>query len=44
MLQALCQVQGEYYQAIVDRNASQAVFLKGWMNRAERVPEATHVV
>ena len=44
MLQALCRVQGEYYQAIVDRNASQAVFLKGWMNRAERVPEATHVV
>ena len=44
ILQALCQVQRDYYQAIVDRNASQAVFLKGWFNRAGKVPEATHVV
>jgi lysozyme family protein len=39
LMQALCQVQQDYYQAIVTRNPSQAVFLKGWLNRAARIPE-----
>ena len=44
MLQALCQVLRDYYQAIVDRNPSQSVFLKGWLNRASRIPEEVHGV
>jgi lysozyme family protein len=44
LLQALCQAQRDYYQAIVDRNLSQAVFLKGWLNRAARLPGVTHGV
>jgi lysozyme family protein len=44
LLQALCQAQVEYYQAIVERNPSQSVFLKGWLNRAARTPEAVHGV
>lgn len=44
LLQAVCQVQREYYQAIVDRNPTQAVFLKGWLARAARIPEVSHVV
>lgn len=44
LMQALCEAQKSYYQSIVDRNPSQSVFLKGWLRRAERIPEATHVV
>jgi lysozyme family protein len=42
LMQALCQVQKAYYQAIVDRNPGQSVFLKGWLNRAARIPEVTN--
>jgi lysozyme family protein len=44
LMQALCQAQAQYYQAIVDRNPSQSVFLKGWLTRAARVPEPAHAV
>ncbi|MBI1751280.1 MAG: hypothetical protein HY014_08095 [Acidobacteria bacterium] len=44
LLQTLCLAQKSYYQSIVDRNPTQSVFLKGWLRRAERIPEATHVV
>ncbi len=44
LLQAIRQAQEGYYQAIVDRNPSQAVFLKGWFNRAARIPEVSDVV
>ncbi len=44
LLQALRKVQEGYYQAIVDRNPSQSVFLKGWFNRAARIPEVSDVV
>ncbi|WLT32693.1 glycoside hydrolase family 108 protein [Geothrix sp. PMB-07] len=44
LMQALCQAQKNYYQSIVDRNPSQSVFLKGWLRRADRIPEAPHVV
>ncbi|HLP30542.1 MAG TPA: glycosyl hydrolase 108 family protein [Geothrix sp.] len=44
LMAALCQTQREYYQAIVDRNPSQSVFLKGWLIRAARVPEVSHVL
>lgn len=39
LMQALCQIQKGYYQAIVDRNPTQSVFLKGWFTRAARIPE-----
>jgi lysozyme family protein len=39
LMGALCQVQKDYYQAIVARNSSQAVFLKGWLARAAHIPE-----
>ena len=41
LMKAICQAQADYYQAIVDRNPSQLVFLKGWLARAERIPEVT---
>lgn len=44
LLNSLCQVQKDYYQAIVDRNPAQSVFLKGWLARAAKTPEVTHVV
>lgn len=44
LMQALCQTQKDYYLSIVDRNPTQSVFLKGWLRRAERIPEAPHVV
>ncbi len=44
LMQALCQVQRDHYQALVDNNSSQAVFLKGWLNRAARIPEVNHGV
>ncbi|HJV48064.1 MAG TPA: glycosyl hydrolase 108 family protein [Geothrix sp.] len=44
LIQAICQTQRDYYQAIVDRNPSQSVFLKGWLNRAARIPEVPHGV
>lgn len=44
LMRAICQAQKDYYQAIVDRNPSQSVFLNGWLNRAARIPEATHGV
>ncbi|MDP1832257.1 MAG: glycosyl hydrolase 108 family protein [Geothrix sp.] len=44
LMQALCQVQKDYYQAIVDRKPSQSVFLKGWFHRATRIPEVSHGV
>lgn len=41
LMQAICQAQKTYYQAIVARNPSQSVFLAGWEARAARIPEAT---
>lgn len=44
LMRALCQIQRDYYHAIVDRKPSQIVFLKGWLNRAARTPEVLHRV
>ncbi len=41
LMQAICQAQKDYYQAIVARNPSQSVFLAGWEARATRIPEAS---
>ncbi len=39
LMQALCDVQKDYYLAIIASNPSQAVFKDGWMKRAARTPE-----
>jgi len=39
LLDVVCQAQADYYNAIVARNPSQAVFLKGWLRRAAQKPE-----
>jgi lysozyme family protein len=39
VLDAICKVQAGYYNAIVTRNPSQGVFLKGWLKRAAMKPE-----
>ena len=35
VVRQICAARVSYYQGIVDRNPDQAVFLKGWINRAE---------
>lgn len=42
LMRAICQVQRRHYQSLVTNDPSQAVFLKGWLNRAARIPEAVH--
>lgn len=39
LMQALCDVQKDYYLAIIASNPSQAVFKEGWLKRAARIPE-----
>ena len=39
LLEAICEVQADYYNAIVARNPSQAAFIKGWLKRAAMKPE-----
>jgi lysozyme family protein len=39
ILQALCLEQEAFYRRIVERDSSQAMFLKGWVRRAQEVPE-----
>lgn len=39
LLDAVCKAQANYYNAIVARNPSQSVFLKGWLRRAAMKPE-----
>ena len=39
LLARLCLEQEWFYRRIVERDTSQAVFLKGWIRRAQEVPE-----
>jgi lysozyme family protein len=39
LLKALCAVQHDFYEAIVARNPSQQVFIRGWRKRALRTPD-----
>ena len=44
LMQALCQVQRDHYQSLVTSDSAKSVFLKGWLNRAARIPEVHHGV
>ena len=37
VIQAICDIRTRFYNAIVARDASQKVFLRGWMNRINEV-------
>ena len=39
LLDRLCLEQEGFYRRIVERDTSQAIFLKGWIRRAQEVPE-----
>ena len=38
LLAALCEVQEEFYIRLVERDRTQAAFIKGWTKRARRLP------
>jgi len=44
LLEAICVAQADYYRAIVERNPSQSVFIKGWLKRAALKPEVPNAM
>jgi hypothetical protein len=39
LISEIARMRRDFYQAIVDRDASQGKFLKGWMRRIDSVEE-----